>query len=37
MRSTAATAYYAPNTERENLAVLTEAHVNKILLDGTPE
>jgi choline dehydrogenase len=31
-RSYAATAYYAPNINRPNLAVLTEAQVNKIVL-----
>jgi choline dehydrogenase len=32
-RSTAATAFYAPNAGRENLTVITEAFVNKIVLD----
>jgi choline dehydrogenase len=32
-RSTAASAFYAPNAGRENLSVLTDAHVNKIIFD----
>ena len=32
-RTHAASAYYAPNSERRNLTVLTGAHVNKIILE----
>jgi choline dehydrogenase-like flavoprotein len=32
-RSTAASAFYAPNARRANLSVVTNAHVNKILLE----
>ncbi|KAJ4176155.1 hypothetical protein NW759_017151 [Fusarium solani] len=33
-RSYAASAYYAPNAARKNLAVITGAHVNKVILEA---
>ena len=36
-RSTSASAYYAPNSGRTNLSVLTGAHVNRILFDKSPK
>jgi choline dehydrogenase-like flavoprotein len=36
-RTTSASAFYAPNATRPNLAVLTGAHVNRILLDDSTE
>ncbi|KAI5456077.1 hypothetical protein BGZ63DRAFT_418104 [Mariannaea sp. PMI_226] len=36
-RSYSASAYYAPNAARKNLAVITGAHVNKVVLESSAE